>query len=330
MAVCRIRLAAESDIANIRRFLDMYWKRGHILARDREMLVWQYSFGKPLSMVLGIDEEQKIQGILGFIPYECEDGEFPDLCLALWKANPGHAFLGMRLLLFLKQQVRHRHIFCVGINLQTTKKIYEDFGFFVRKMRQWYRLRPQLAYRIANVVNTEIPNIEAEQLSLRLLQDDSELENMPELFCSGGVPYKSSRYVKKRYVLHPRYMYELYLAERAEGEKLLLVMRWQLSQGAVVLRLVDCIGDVSLLPGCSAAMDGLLARRGAEYVDLYEAGLPEELLYRAGYLPVEESGNIIPNYFQPYLRENISIYYAADTEGMVLFRGDGDQDRPNA
>ena len=38
----------------------------------------------------------------------------------------------------------------------------------------------------------------------------------------------------------------------------------------------------------------------------------------------------IPNYFEPFERINVDIYFAASvSKGLVLFRGDGDQDRPS-
>jgi hypothetical protein len=40
--------------------------------------------------------------------------------------------------------------------------------------------------------------------------------------------------------------------------------------------------------------------------------------------------NIIPNYFEPFVAENIDIYFFSNTnEKVYIFKGDGDQDRPN-
>lgn len=43
----------------------------------------------------------------------------------------------------------------------------------------------------------------------------------------------------------------------------------------------------------------------------------------------ENDTNIIPNYFSPYVAENIDIYVGAKYKGAVFFKADGDQDRPN-
>ncbi len=34
-------------------------------------------------------------------------------------------------------------------------------------------------------------------------------------------------------------------------------------------------------------------------------------------------------YFDPFLRENIEIWYQKSKEEIVIFKADGDQDRPN-
>ena len=44
----------------------------------------------------------------------------------------------------------------------------------------------------------------------------------------------------------------------------------------------------------------------------------------------EGDGTVIPNYLTPPLRENTEYYYFTNRpEGFVLFKADGDQDRPN-
>ena len=62
---------------------------------------------------------------------------------------------------------------------------------------------------------------------------------------------------------------------------------------------------------------------------MHEAGLDADRLYSAGWINVDETNNTIPNYFSPFRQENIDVYYCSSDKEAVLFRGDGDQDRPN-
>ena len=60
-------------------------------------------------------------------------------------------------------------------------------------------------------------------------------------------------------------------------------------------------------------------------------GIPAEIWQAAGFTErVEGDGCVIPNYLTPPLRENTEYYYfTSKPENFVLFKADGDQDRPN-
>ena len=100
---------------------------------------------------------------------------------------------------------------------------------------------------------------------------------------------------------------------------------------AAVVRLVDFIGEDSVLPRLGAALDAILNREGAEYMDCYNAGIPADVWLAAGFTErVEGDGCIIPNYLTPPLHENTEYYYFTNKpENFVMFKADGDQDRPN-
>ena len=100
---------------------------------------------------------------------------------------------------------------------------------------------------------------------------------------------------------------------------------------AAVVRLVDFIGEDSVLPRIGAALDAILNHAGAEYMDCYNAGIPADVWLAAGFTErVEGDGCIIPNYLTPPVHENTEYYYFTNKpEGFVMFKADGDQDRPN-
>ena len=54
------------------------------------------------------------------------------------------------------------------------------------------------------------------------------------------------------------------------------------------------------------------------------------LIYAAGFSErTEDDTNIIPNYFSPFVAENIDIYVRSPYENTLFMKADGDQDRPN-
>lgn len=325
-----IRSAQFDDIPLIMRFIGEYWKKGHILAENRVLFEWQYVDGNNVNFVLGFDEMGNIQGILGFVSYDVSDDK--DIALALWKANHAKTFLGIKLLMFLMKEVPHRNIVCPGINLKTTAKIYQQFGMYVDTMRQWYRLRELSSYGVARIVSGEIPEYRSEQFELERITTYEEMEkkfdfsNYAKEF---SVPYKSANYIKKRYFNHPVYEYLVYGMGKERLYDMFIVLRIQEYKGTNILRFVDCIGDVNRISNITNALDELLCEFDAEYIDMYEAGLSEQMLIDAGWLLVKTSGNVIPNYFAPFEQNNVDIHYCTSNKNAVLFRGDGDQDRPN-
>jgi hypothetical protein len=312
------------------KYIDTYWKKDHILARDRKLFEWQYvNYGR-VNFVVGADDNGDIQGILGYIPYGNNDDK--DIALALWKANKSASFLGIRLLMFLIKEEKHRNIICTGINMSTTSKIYEQFGMKVARMNHWYRLRDGADYVIGKIADAEIPEIPLDKFTLHLIYGADDLDKIEILkkINADSVPYKSKEYLKKRYFDHPEYRYYVYGICSSNAKTLgLLVLRIQEFNDSRVIRFVDFLGEQSALAGITGGIDVLLKQFEAEYIDMYETGLDEDILLKAGWKKTSESGNIIPNYFAPFEQKNVDIFCAASDAGAVLFRGDGDQDRPN-
>lgn len=331
-----IRFAKKSDIPAIMNFVDKFWKKDHILARDKNFFSYQYELDDQVCFVLALDDEtEEINGVLGFIPYG--KGDVRDVMDALWKVvHTDDPMLGVNLLKFLVDHIGARVVASPGINKKTFP-IYKWLGFHVGEYVQWYRLGTRGIntgdYRVAIVQNTFKPCVQAEQWSWIEYQTFEELQNsfnFAGYTPDNSKPYKESWYLNHRYFNHPCYYYRVFGVKEPKGEiNLLLVFRIQTYAGSCALRLVDCIGNTHELLHASKLIDYLASSCDAEYVDFYEVGLPDELLEQAGWLKVETSGNIIPNYFEPYVPENIKIFYFSTDPDVVLFKADGDQDRPS-
>ena len=93
--------------------------------------------------------------------------------------------------------------------------------------------------------------------------------------------------------------------------------------------MIDCIGDHELFQHFTPELDRLLEEYGCEYADCYESGVRDEIFLKGGWKMVVGSGNIMPDYFAPFEQRNIDIYYMSEIEDVILFKGDGDMDRPN-
>ena len=328
----KISFATVNDIEYIMKFIDEYWKKGHILATNRQMFEWQYRKGDDVHFVMAKNKEG-IKGILGYVPYG--EGSQKNIALALWKTiSSDKPFLGVELLQYLDAEQENAGIVCPGINMRTTAKLYRLVGMHVDKMTQWYRLGRQRNFVIGKIVNNHIPQVE--NMREYVLTKYDTPEQMLRCFDfesyknSAPVPYKSQEYLTWRYFNHPVYQYDVYgICRKNDVAEAIIVLRTQTYENSSVIRFVDYIGSLEVLPSVTNLLDDLLEVQKAEYIDIYEAGVSEQLLIRGGWTKVETSGNIIPNYFAPFEQSNVDIYYSTANKNAILFRGDGDQDRPN-
>jgi hypothetical protein len=98
-----------------------------------------------------------------------------------------------------------------------------------------------------------------------------------------------------------------------------------------VLRIIDFIGDCEQLSEIGNAIEAVMNKNDYEYVDFYLGGLKLDAIEKAGFkLKTDDDLNCIPNYFEPFIQENISLHYFTTSEkDFLIFKGDGDQDRPN-
>lgn len=174
------------------------------------------------------------------------------------------------------------------------------------------------------------------------VQDDLPLIRVPDAAAlaalglphSSHTPHKDLWYLQRRYFAYPHQSYNVWAVQEAGALLAYAITRTitAAETGCVpVVRLVDFIGDDAVLPRIGGALDKLLHDAGAEYLDCYNAGIPAAVWAAAGLTErCEDDGVIIPNYLTPPLRQNTEYYYFTNQpDGFVLFKADGDQDRPN-
>ena len=144
-------------------------------------------------------------------------------------------------------------------------------------------------------------------------------------------PRKSISYLKNRYLNHPFYKYcfwGIFDSERLVSIWTLRIIKMNKSRA---IRIVDILGNIEYLPCLSAELQKMLVDIGAEYMDILNYGINEEVFFNLGFLKLNPIGDvIIPNYFEPFERKNIRIEFAYKADfNYVIFKGDSDQDRPN-
>lgn len=323
-----IRFAKENDISNIMKFIDEYWRKNHIVSRDKALFEFQHKWDDEISFVLS-EKEGDITGVLGFIPY---GKTHRDVTLVIWKTNKTEDTMqGINILSFLRDNGDIRTISAPGINPKTIS-IYKFLGLRTGKMKQWYRLRGVKEYKIAKVTNATIPMINLkEKPDVDEIKDFACLENefgIDDCIIRDRQLIKSKEYLRRRYFEHPTFEYIKY-GVKLDGKKLFVVLRVQKFNGSGLLRVIDCIGDNLLFRLFTSEIDHLMKKYDCEYADCYETGVDDDTFIEGGWLAVDDSGNIMPDYFAPFEQRNIEIFYMSQIERVILFKGDGDMDRPN-
>ena len=323
-----IRFAKESDIPAIMNFIDRYWRKNHIMSYNRNLFEFQHKWDEEVSFVLS-EKDNTITGVLGYIPYSKKNR---DVTLAIWKTNKTEdTMLGIRILSFLRENGDVHRISAPGINPKTVP-IYKFLGLETGKMRQWYRLCDTAEFKIAKVLDNTIPECSrAESVICEKIDSFAKAESefrLQECLLHDRQLTKSLEFVKRRYFNHPSFAYLKY-GLRFADQKLFIVLRIQEYNDSALLRVIDCIGDHELFCYFTPELDRLLKEYRCEYADCYESGVKDEVFFKGGWKMVAESGNIMPDYFEPFEQRNIDIYYMSEIENAILFKGDGDMDRPS-
>ncbi|MCI9270115.1 MAG: hypothetical protein HFH11_02950 [Dorea sp.] len=323
-----IRFAKVDDIQNIMYFIDKYWRKNHILSHDRKLFEFQHKWGEEVSFVIS-EKDGNITGLLGYIPYNDKNR---DVTLAIWKTTKTEETMqGIKMLTFLQENGDIHTIAAPGINPKTGS-IYKFLGLNTGKMKQWYRLRRMAEYKIAKVNDAAIPKDAGEGglIKYEITSYDQAVDKFGIEGClvRDKQLYKSIKFIKRRYFEHPTFTY-MKFGLMYDDKKLFVVLRVQNCKNSALLRVIDCIGDHELLKYFTPEIDRLLVKYDCEYADCYEIGVNDEVFKLSGWKSVADSGNIMPDYFAPFEQRNIDIYYMSEQEGVALFKGDGDMDRPN-
>ena len=330
---CEFYVASLGETDEIMDFIRTYWNPKHILANDKDFFLYEFQNGENVNFCLARNKiSREIEAIMGFYPYSKNmlpgKGDFSG---GILKVNPNSKIpmLGMELPRRMFQIFQQRVYIGNGANPVTAlplelKYLKHSGG----KLKQFYMLLDRDRYTIAKIANFPVSHKYSEiQKELHKYADAEEMYyKFDDNNFQNRLPYKDRWYVEKRYFKHPIYKYQMWGIE----DKTVLVGREIVYNGSKVLRIVDILGTVDELQYVGKALKQLQTENAYEYIDLYEHGIPDEVLCKAGFVErIENDENIIPNYFEPYECRNVDIYYHTDNEAVVIFKADGDQDRPN-
>ena len=332
-----IRRARIEDLPRLMQFIETEWKTDHIFATNIDFFKYQYQSGDMLNFIISENSAARINGILGFIPSSSANDY--DVWTSIWKVSRdnGNPILGIQLLQHLKASLQGS-MMCLGINEETIP-IYRYLGFSTSTMNHHFLPNRNIEKFQIGKIPLEIGKIIhsfkiCNTIKLRLVTLEEVLINFEKIKISLTKPKKDLNYIQRRYFTHPIFSYCIYGAFNESNLECLVIARIVKVETAVVLRVVDIIGNESVFPWITHYLYDVIVGEKIEYLDLVSYGMDDSLLQQACLIKVnlEEDHIVIPNYFDPFKQINVKLKFFVDGEirsNLRLFKADGDQDRPS-
>lgn len=325
-----IRLAKKTDVADLMQFIRQYWKEDHILAKDRDFFEWMYVDGDQCHFEIA-KENGEIYGIYGFVPYSSKAPT--DVGASVWKATycEEEPFVGLRVSEQLFSDYPIRHYLALGLSRKACRLAQLE-GRKTEAMKHFYRLAKQEEYHIAVIRDPVILPVQYHGRDLISICDENEFCRLiTDEWLETLKIYKDTAYLLHRYFRHPIYIYQCYaMQDQVGGVSSIFFTRFVRQNGSKMMKIIDFIGKPEDFCYIGDSMDEIIEKEKLEYIDLYSYGIPEKYMKASGFtLREREDVNIIPNYFEPFVQENVEIHVKVPDDDIYMFRGDGDMDRPN-
>ena len=332
--IYNIRFADINDVDKIMEFFLNNWNEKHILAKDRDFFLYEFCNGNNVNFIIAEKKVEKtIEAVWGFYKYNNKAGNI-DVAGGPWavsKSKENYPFLGVELLNIAHDMINIRCRIGVGDNPASSGIYHRRIEkSYVGKANHFYIIGDVKEFKIS-VINKKFTNKykKYENITLEKINDTNALQKYVDIKeYKESIPYKDLEYLNHRYLNHPYYKYNLFGIKKNDEHIVCLIAREIELNGHKILRIIDCIGIREGIRFCGEIMDSM--RGEYEYIDMYNYGLDVSCVKEAGFvLKDENDSNIIPNYFEPFLQQNIDIYYSSTCERFYVYKGDADQDRPN-
>ncbi len=337
MNIYDIRFCKKEELPVLINFIKNHWQSDHVFVKSKKMLDFQHLDKKNnrYNFIIGYNLLTKqIDGILGIIPlshFDQELDKYKDTWGGIWK---------------VRSDVQNQEISMLGSNLFSFFSYYNTHGSIgmskiaavlhkIRKyntgvLNQYYILSNKIKdFKIAKITDcviTDVVESKFNHYKIKMINDIIHYNDFKEVY----FPKKSIKYFCNRFQNHPIYKYKFWEIFDSNN-KVIIVTRKILINDSSVIRIVDVYGRFDNFGSLFNQFQEILYNENAEYIDILNYGISQEIFQRIGFKKLSINDNIIiPNYFEPFVNENIEINCAYRSESeYVIFKADADQDRPS-
>lgn len=330
------KIAKKKDIKQIMYFIKKNWDENHILAKNYNFFCYEFLNDKRINFILAYNKKTKIlEAIQGFIPYRNTKNKHICGSITCVNQKSKKPFLGIETMSAMLQITKPKTYCGIGTNFKTMIPLVKKF--FKRNvgiMDHYYILNNDLKkYEIAKISKKNRSSFYRinNQYNLQKIQNFESLNKQFNLNKNlKYFPDKDNSFLKKRYFQHPIYNYICYGVFNNDDKLLSFLIAREISlKKRKILTIVDFRGNPKDLGLIELALKKILKENNYEYIDLLCSGLSTVTLLKSGF---NKKGNpdinIIPSYFDPFIKKNIVIWYEKSNKNLILFKGDADADRP--
>ena len=315
-------------------YINDFWQKNHVLVKNQDLFNWQHLNNSFYNFYV-FKNENKICGIIGFIPtnqYDTSLTDNKDYFGAIWSVNKlAPPAAGHFLIKKMISSETPEFIGFIGISEQA-KFFYKKWNLEINSLNHYFIINNSFKkYKIlkGKVIQKKYLDIENPNLTLIKIENLSELKLVHKY-----KPEKTINYLINRYQKHPVYKYSFYgLKDNKNNILSIFIIRKQIYLNRSCLRIIDIYGDIDNIESLKKQFENLLFLENAEYIDVLNYGISKKIFKKIGFSKLDFSSDniIIPNFFQPFVQKNIKIEfsYISKYDDFVIFRGDGDQDRPS-
>lgn len=334
------RIANNNDVKRIMKFMKYNWSpKNHILSKNIKFFLYEFGNFNKLNFFIALDKKNnKIYSIQGFIPYS-ENLYNSHICASITCVDQKCKipFLGLETMNRMLHLLKPRSYCGIGTNPDTMLPLVKKyFNRYTGKLKHFYLLNkkikkfniaklPKINFNYEKYTNKTLQIFSFKEIkSFDYLEKNFNFKKFPNL------PYKSKWYVNKRYFKHPIYKYRFFFIRNNNTKYCsLLVIRKIEYKKTKFIRFVDFIGNIKDFVITREIANYLFNKEKIEYIDFYSARLPKSIINTIKFRLIKHNDkNIVPDYFEPFTKKNVSIFFESSNNKMILFKADADQDRP--
>lgn len=330
-----IKFLTKNELVSYRNLINTKIKKNHIYSKNPNFFNWLYKYDQKFyNVAIALNSNSKVIGFQNFIPVSQFDKNNKEqhIFLALWfvdaKAEPG---TGLKLFKYIETKFKNYSLSTSGFDPKMKNfHIWQKFELGV--LHHYYMTNPNIKNFKICKINKKTLNLKRDKSNkIKYLKINLKNVNLidPKIFnlCS---PKKSISYLINRYIKHPTYKYSI-IYSTFKSEVSIIVYRKNFFKNRFCIRIVDYIGINKNIFLFNNFFKDLFKNSLCEYIDIYSIGLNKKSLAKTGFKLKENKKEIIPDFFDPFLKKNVELLYGVKNKkkNFLLFKADGDRDRPN-